>query len=180
MTVSAGESCTIRPVNLADGTDRAAIRGINARAFPMARAGSFEKALAAKPDVIARVAVDPAGRIVGHVIFTPVSIALNRPSGGYLWGMGLGELAVLPDVQRQGVGGRLTRAGLDALRLAGCPFCIVVGHAEYYPRFGFVPGSRQGLRCQWGKIPDRAFMVRILDGPAMRGVSGTARFRDVD
>jgi putative acetyltransferase len=94
--------------------------------------------------------------------------------------MGLGELAVLAECPRHGIGTRLGEAGLAALRAAGCPFCIVVGHASYYPRFGFEPGSRRGLACQWPKVPDASFMVAVLDEAAMRGMTGIARFRDVD
>jgi putative acetyltransferase len=64
------------------------------------------------------------------------------------------------------------------LRQRGCPFVVVVGHPEYYPRFGFAPASTCGLVSQWDGIPDAAFMVLILDTNAMTGVSGVARYRD--
>ena len=54
----------------------------------------------------------------------------------------------------------------------------IVGHPEYYPRFGFAPGSRHGLACQWESVPDAAFMVLVLDANAMAGVSGIVRYRD--
>jgi putative acetyltransferase len=54
----------------------------------------------------------------------------------------------------------------------------VVGHPEYYPRFGFETASRYGLACQWDGVPEPAFMVVILDDTAMAGVSGVARYRD--
>ena len=64
------------------------------------------------------------------------------------------------------------------LRERGCPFVVVVGHPEYYPRFGFEPASKHGLLSQWEGIPDAAFMVFILDPDAMEGVSGVATYRD--
>ena len=64
------------------------------------------------------------------------------------------------------------------LRERGCPFVVVVGHPEFYPRFGFEPASTHGLVCQWEGVPDAAFMVLALDAQAMAGVSGVANYRD--
>jgi putative acetyltransferase len=68
--------------------------------------------------------------------------------------------------------------GLDILRERGCPFVVVVGHPEYYPRFGFEPASGRGLASQWDDIPDAAFMVLVLSADAMARVTGVARYRD--
>ena len=87
-------------------------------------------------------------------------------------------MAVLPDRQRQGIGSQLVNRGLEILREGGCPFVVVVGHPEYYPRFGFEPASKHGLASQWDGISDAAFMVLILDAPAMTAVSGVARYGD--
>ena len=58
------------------------------------------------------------------------------------------------------------------------PFVIALGHSEYYPRFGFEPASRRGLRSQWDGVPDEAFMLIVFDEDSMEGVSGVARYRD--
>ena len=87
-------------------------------------------------------------------------------------------MAVRPDRQRQGVGSQLVRDSLAVLRARGCPFVVVVGHPEYYPRFGFQPASAYGLASQWDAVPDEAFMALVLDAHAMDGVSGVARYRD--
>ena len=92
--------------------------------------------------------------------------------------MGLAPMAVLPDRQRQGIGSQLVRRGLDILRGRHCPFVVVVGYPEYYPRFGFEPASKLGLVSQWEGVPDAAFMAVVLDREAMVGASGVARYRD--
>lgn len=158
------------------GDDQPAIREINRQAFDMSAPGTFEKLLGTLPDVAAWVAAGAEGRILGHIILTPATV---EAAGRTVQGMGLGELAVLPDLQRQGIGTQLGTAAIAALRAAGCPFVIVVGHAKYYPRFGFRPGSQLGLRCQWEKVPDANFMALILDEALMRDAAGVARFRDV-
>jgi putative acetyltransferase len=157
-------------------TDRDQVREINRLALRMVQPGTFEKLLASGDDALARVAVGEDGRVLGHVIFAPALISLP---GREVHGMGLGELAVLPRLQRQGIGTRLGQAALAELRTTDCAFVIVVGHASYYPRFGFRPGASFGLRCQWQKVPDESFMALVLDEAAMRGVTGVARFRDI-
>ena len=120
------------------------------------------------------VAVDD-GQVVGHIFFSPVFASGER---GTVRGMGLAPMAVLPERQRQGIGSMLAYAGIETIRKRKCPFIIVLGHPEYYPRFGFVPASQHGLSSQWDGIPDEAFMVLVLDKEAMVGVSGVARYRD--
>ena len=132
-----------------------------------------EKAFGQPPDGLSLAAV--SGRqIVGHILFTPVVLQTAHETHG---GMGLAPMAVLPEHQHQGIGSHLVKAGSEILRTDGCPFVILVGDPEYYPRFGFVPASKHGFVCQWEKIPDEAFMVMILDEKTMAGVSGTARYR---
>jgi putative acetyltransferase len=114
------------------------------------------------------------GQVVGHILFSPATI---ETGDGVVQGMGLAPVAVLPEFQRRGIGGKLVESGLDSLREQACPFVIVVGHPEYYPRFGFKPASGHGLKCQWEGVPDPAFMIVVLDESRMKGVSGTARYR---
>jgi putative acetyltransferase len=162
---------TIRPERPEDG---AQVRRINELAFGQpAEADLVDRLRPACADSLSLVAED-AG-VVGHILFTPVVI---ESAGQRIIGMGLAPMAVLPDRQRQGIGSRLVTRGLDLLRDRRCPFVVVVGHPEYYPRFGFEPASRQGLASQWEGIPDAAFLAIILDPRAMAGVSGVARYRD--
>jgi len=123
-------------------------------------------------DIVSLVAVSEK-EVVGHILFSPVTIpAPDRQ----VTGMGLAPMAVVPGYQRRGIGSDLVRAGMESLERGGCPFVLVLGHAEYYPRFGFVPGSRHGIRSEW-EVPDEAFMIRVLNAQAMEGVSGVAQYR---
>jgi putative acetyltransferase len=162
---------TIRPES---HEDESAVRRLNELAFGQpAEADLVDKLRAACSDALSLVAV--ADDVVGHILFTPVAVesATRRVAG-----MGLAPMAVLPDRQRQGIGSQLVQRGLDILRARGCPFVVVVGHPEYYPRFGFERASAHALVSQWDGMPDAAFMVLILDDHAMAGVSGVARYRD--
>jgi putative acetyltransferase len=124
-------------------------------------------------DSVSLVAEDES--VVGAILFTPAVI--ESPDCAVV-GMGLAPLAVTPDRQRQGIGSALVRRGLEILRERGCPFVLVLGHPEYYPRFGFERASAHGLTCPWDGVPDEAFMALVLDSKAMEGASGVARYRD--
>jgi putative acetyltransferase len=112
-------------------------------------------------------------KIVGHIFFSPVRIEGEK----IVDGMGLGPMAVLPELQHQGIGSRLVQAGIGILKNRGSPFIIVLGHPEYYPRFGFELASHRGIRSQWKGVPDEASMILILDENATSGMHGVARYR---
>jgi putative acetyltransferase len=88
--------------------------------------------------------------------------------------VGLAPVAVLPEWQRRGVGGRLVRAGLEACRERGFAFAVVLGHLEYYPRFGFIPASRYGLGNEYGA--GDAFMALELRPGGLPPVGGLVKY----
>ena len=163
---------TIRPER---SEDRAAIREVNERAFGCSEEADIVDGLREKCNGLLSLVATREGRVVGHILFSPVTIDGPGEAPGI---MGLAPMAVLPEYQRQGIGSALVRSGLDLLRDQGCPAVIVVGHPGYYPRFGFTPASRLSFACQWAGVPDEAFMILILDEQAMKGVSGVTRYRD--
>lgn len=161
---------TIRPER---PDDVARVRDLNTQAFGQPAEAHLVDTLRANcADAISLVADDNG--VVGHILFTPVTIDTMQRR---VVGMGLAPMAVHPDRQRRGIGTQLVTRGLEMLRERACPFVVVVGHPEYYPRFGFEPASRRGLASQWAGIPDEAFMVLVLDETAMAGASGVARYR---
>ncbi len=149
--------------------DVAAIRELITLAFAQEQEASIVDALRCNGAASLSLVATENDRVIGHILYSPASV-------GDVIGVGLAPLAVLPEHQRRGVGSRLVDAGTARLRDAACPFVIVLGHAKYYPRFGFTPASTRGISCEWD-VPDEAFMVLILDQTRMRGVSGLARYR---
>ena len=146
-----------------------AIGELNKLAFGQDQEGNIVEALRSNGGVSLSLVAMLDARVVGHVMYSPASV-------GESTGAALGPMAVLPEYQRQGIGTKLVEAGNRKLKDAGCPFIIVVGHAEYYSRFGFKAASTRGIRCEW-EVPDDVFMVLVLDRTHMQRVSGLAKYR---
>lgn len=100
------------------------------------------------------------GRVVGHIAFSPVSIS----DGTQNW-YGLGPVSVLPLYQRQGIGKALIREGLSRLKNLGAQGCCLVGHPEYYPKFGFE--NVAGLILEG--VPPEVFFALSFDGNIPQG-----------
>ena len=149
--------------------DIPAIREVNRLAFEQDQEGNIVDALRSNGAALASLVATDTEKIVGHIMYSPASI-------GLLSGAALGPMAVRPDYQRHGIGHRLVEWGNRMLKDSGCPFIIVVGHAAYYPRFGFKPASISGISCEW-EVPDDVFMLLVLDQAKMLGVSGLAKCR---
>ena len=163
---------TVRPE---ESSDIVAVRVVNEEAFGQPEEARIVDAIRRNCTGILSLVAEHEGEVVGHILFSP---ALIETDSGGVEGMGLAPMAVTPSLQRRGIGTRLVEVGLDRLRMAECPFVIVVGHPDYYPRFGFLPASPRGLRCQWPGVPENAFMILAFDEDRLSGVTGTARYRD--
>jgi putative acetyltransferase len=153
--------------------DIPAIRRVNQQAFGQAEEADIVDSLRESCDDLLSLVAVTEGRVVGHILFSPAEIEGEH---GSLAGVGLAPMAVLQEYQMQGIGSRLVEEGLGRLRETSCPFVIVLGHPEYYPRFGFVPASRYGVRCEW-EVPDEVFQILPLNAEQLQGISGVARYR---
>ena len=100
------------------------------------------------------------GRVAGHVAFSPVTMSDGTPD----W-YGLGPVSVLPEYQRKGIGGALVREGLARLKELGARGCCLVGHPEYYGRFGFQNPQELGHEG----VPPEAFFALPFDGHMPQG-----------
>ncbi len=110
--------------------------------------------------------------IVGHILFSPIH---SQTDHGDVRADALAPMAVLPAHQRQGIGSILMREGLAACRRAGRRIVVVLGHPEYYRRFGFQLAWRHGVQPPFD-VPKEAFMVQELVPGGLDGVTGLVRY----
>lgn len=156
---------TIRSERAADA---AALRRIDELAFGgELEAGLVEDLRASEAWIpeLALVAEADDGAVVGHVVLSAVELA-----GGPAL-LSLAPVAVDPIHQDRGIGGALIRAAIDRARATSWPAIVLIGHATYYPRFGFEPAGPRGLRSRY-EVPDDVWMVLPLpayDAEAARG-----------
>lgn len=153
--------------------DAAAVRAVNLAAFEGPEEADLVDRLRAGGGRLVSLVAEVRGELVGHILFSEVTVGEARPAVG----MGLAPMAVLPAHQNRGIGSALVRRGLELLRAAGCPFVVVLGHPEYYPRFGFTPAARRGVSCEYEGVPDEAFLLLELADRGLDGVAGVARYR---
>lgn len=100
------------------------------------------------------------GQVIGHIAFSPVTISDGTPN----W-YGLGPVSVLPEYQRQGIGKALINAGLSRLKGMNAKGCCLVGHPEYYRKFGFK--NMSGLVLEG--VPQDVFFALSFDGHTPQG-----------
>jgi putative acetyltransferase len=101
-------------------------------------------------------------------------VALVAEQGGSPPALGLGPVAVAPGLQRGGIGSALVRAGLDRCA-ALARIVVVLGHAAWYPRFGFQPAFPRGLRYRSEQFDPSFFVLELAPG-ALAGGSGRVRY----
>ncbi len=150
--------------------DHEPIRVVNDEAFGQPDEGAIVDAVRRRGVPMVSLVAADADQLVGHILFTPVTLA---PAERRL--CGLGPMAVLPSHQRRGIGSRLVRDGLEACRLAGYGAVVVVGHPSYYPRFGFERARDHGLAWDHD-VPDEAFMALALAPDGLRGCAGVVSY----
>lgn len=120
---------------------------------------------------ISLVATAETAEIIGHIMFTPVTID-QHPTAKV---MGLAPVSVHPDQQKSGAGQALITAGLEQCSQMGYGAVILLGHPSYYPRFGFTPASRFGLATTYN-VPDEVFMALELKPGYLAPFSGVTHY----
>jgi putative acetyltransferase len=113
--------------------------------------------------------------IVGHILFSKITIVSETSIQEA--GLALAPMAVRPDRQKQGIGSRLVKAGLNKARELGYKSVIVLGHEQYYPRFGFIPAVKWNIKAPFD-VPENVFMAIELVPDSLANVSGTVRYPD--
>lgn len=160
----------IRPEQPEDG---AAIRQVVEAAFGRVAEADLVDKLRSHGKAMVSLVAEADRQLVGHILFSEVILDVNPKAVKVI---GLAPLAVAPAWQKQGVGSQLTQVGLATCRAAGYDAAIVLGHPEYYPRFGFVPASRYGVHSEYN-VRDEVFMAMELHTGALAGCAGLARYQ---
>jgi putative acetyltransferase len=153
--------------------DETAIRNVHIAAFSGNDEADLVDQLRGTESTFSFVAVE-SDRILGHIFFSPVVIDGECPSD--LPMLGLAPLAVLPNYQRQGIGSLLVKYALKECARLGFNAIVVLGHAAYYPRFGFIPARSKGLSCEF-LASEEGFMVLELERQALNQCCGTVKYR---
>jgi putative acetyltransferase len=154
-----------------DQKDWAAVRAVNVSAFETPVEANLVDALRGQAQPLVSLVAEDNEAIVGHILFSPVSL----PGHPALRIMGLAPMAVVPEHQRKGIGSALVHAGLECCKQLGFGAAVVLGHPEYYPRFGFVPSTRFAIGCEYD-VPEEVFMVVELQRGFLRGASGKVKY----
>ncbi|MGP0068489.1 MAG: GNAT family N-acetyltransferase [Isosphaeraceae bacterium] len=157
----------VRPETIGD---HAGVRELNRLAF----GGDDEARLvdALREAGYARISMvaEEYGRLVGHILFSALTIATSR---GEIQALSLAPMAVVPSRQRKGIGSALVGEGLRACREAGHRIVVVLGHPEFYPRFGFSAKLAEPLESPYS---GPAFMAVELVPNALQGIEGEVRY----
>ncbi len=151
--------------------DHEAVRHVNRLAFGQEDEARLVDALRDGGFLRVSLVAERKGRVVGHILFSDLPIITEA---GTVPALALAPMAVLPEFQRQGVGSALVRKGLEECRRVGHRIVVVLGHPDYYPRFGFSSKLAEHLRSPFPG--GEAFMALELVAGAMDGVTGTVKY----
>ncbi len=160
----------IRPEQL---EDIPAIHHVNSIAFGQRHEADLVDALRRADALIISLVAVQGDHIIGHITFSPVTITSET---AVVYAIGLAPMAVLPEHQRTGIGSQLAEASLNACREMGYGVVVVLGHPDYYPRFGFTPSKPYGITWEHD-APDEAFMVKELQEGVLPQTHGVVRYR---
>ena len=154
--------------------DLPAIMRIHSMAFGQDTEADLVAAILADPSaepVLSLMALED-GRPVGHILFS--AARLDEPERDTPAAI-LAPLAIVPDAQRRGLGGKLIETGLVHLSETGTDLVFVLGHPDYYPRFGFEPAGQYGLLAPYPIADEHAdaWMVQALRPGIIGSVRGT-------
>lgn len=120
------------------------------------------------------VAVNQQNEMIGQILFSKITIE-NKDQ--VTESLALAPVSIHPDYQKQGIGSMLMNRGLKNAKESGYTSVIVLGHPDYYPRFGFKPASLWGIEAPFD-VPEEAFMALELEKDAFKNVSGVVQYSE--
>jgi putative acetyltransferase len=150
------------------------IRKVNNLAFGQPNEGLLVDKLRTNPDFIDKLSIvaDLNNKIIGHILFFPIKIRKGKTR--YV-SLALAPMSVLPEYQNRGIGGRLIEKGLETAKRLGFKSVIVLGHKDYYPRFGFASTSKWDIKAPFD-LPDDVFMAIELVPDGLKQVTGIVEY----
>jgi putative acetyltransferase len=151
--------------------DRDTVYAVNLSAFTTPSEAVLVDALREQAHALISLVAEENGELLGHIMFSPVLLSGHHDSKV----VGLAPMAVRPGHQNSGIGSALVRAGLDQCRKLGCIAVVVLGHPEYYPRFGFSPASRFGIDSEY-EVPEEVFMAMELQPGSLAEKTGRVKY----
>jgi putative acetyltransferase len=152
--------------------DCAAIHLVNEEAFGRPDEADLVDRLRLKGVVLASFVAEVEDMIAGHILFSRMSIETTDKS---VAAVALAPLAVIPKFQRQGIGTMLTAHGLAWLRAQSEKIVLVLGHPDYYQRFGFLTDKARFIESPFNP---KSFMALELKPNALDGIRGKVRYPD--
>ena len=152
-------------------SDKHQVYAINLAAFPTPAEAELVGRLQRNAAPLVSLVAEQQGSLLGHILFSPV-ILDTAPS---LRLMGLAPMAVIPGMQRQGIGSALVEAGLKHCEKLGIGAVAVLGHPGFYPKFGFVSSSYYSIKSEYD-VAAEVFMLRQLLAGTLKNTSGTIRY----
>jgi len=158
-------------VRAEDKDDFVDAQSILLSAFPEEGESKLVSRLRENAQPIISLVAEIDGKLVGHILFSPVTLD-SKP---VLQLMGLAPMAVLPSHQRQGIGSALVEAGLAQCRLMQYGAVVVLGHPDYYPKFGFSASTNFAIKSEYD-VPADVFMIVELTNNYLIGCSGTISY----
>jgi len=155
-------------------SDFGSIREVNNQAFNQKQEGELVENLRENPDFVPELSLvaSDGNKIIGHILFFPVTIVGEKET---ILSLSLAPLAVLPQYQKKGVGGALIKEGLRIAKEMGYHSVVVLGHPDYYPKFGFQKASNWSIKEPFG-APDEAMMAMELKDNSLRFGGGMINY----
>ena len=151
--------------------DLEAIYSVNEQAFETNAEAELVDLLRMRVKAVISLVAEVDGVIVGHILFSPVS--LEPPITNWK-ALGLAPLGVVPSYQRQGIGKALVKVGLERSKQLGIALVVVLGHPSYYPKFGFKKASERELANEYQA--DEAFMAIELTPGILNNYKGLVKY----
>jgi putative acetyltransferase len=158
-------------IRLEQDTDTEAVTTVISAAFPSTEEADLVNRLREHANPVISVVAVIENELVGHILFSPVTLDTDHA----LTLMGLAPMAVLPGYQRQGIGTQLVKTGLQYCEQSGAGAVVVLGHADYYPRFGFMPSIQFNIKSEY-EVPSEFFMVTELIPDYLANKQGTIQY----